>query len=99
MVDLSSLAGFEWDEGNYLKNWLKHQVSASECEEVFFNLPLLLTDDPKHSEIEPRYYVLGQTNNKRLLFVSFTAGDSKIRIISARPMSRKERQIYAKSNS
>ena len=99
MADLSSVDGFEWDEGNQLKNWVKHQVSAVECEELFFNLPLMLADDPEHSQDEPRYYVLGQTNNKRRLFVSFTIRNDKIRVISARPMSRKEREIYAESNS
>jgi uncharacterized DUF497 family protein len=99
MANLSSIDGFEWDEGNHLKNWLKHEVSASECEEVFFNLPLLLSADLKHSQVEPRYYVLGRTKNGRPLFVSFALRESKIRVISARPMSRKERQIYAESNS
>jgi uncharacterized DUF497 family protein len=59
----------------------------------------MLADDPRHSQDEPRYYVLGQSNNKRRLFVSFTVRNDKIRVISARPMSRKERKIYAKSNS
>ena len=99
MLDLSSVDGFDWDEGNQLKNWIKHQVSAFECEEVFFNLPLMLADDPEHSQDEPRFYVLGQTNSKRHLFVSFAVRNDKIRVISARPMSRKERKIYAKSNS
>jgi hypothetical protein len=99
MLDLASVEGFDWDEGNQLKNWIKHQVSAIECEEVFFNLPLMLADDPEHSQDEPRHYVLGQTNNKRRLFVSFTVRNGKIRVISARPMSGKERKIYAKSNS
>jgi len=99
MIDLSSLNGFEWDEGNQTKNWIKHQVSTSECEEVFFNLPLLLADDVQHSQEEKRFYVLGQTNAERKLFISFTIRTNKIRVISAREMSRKERQVYAKENS
>jgi uncharacterized DUF497 family protein len=99
MIDLDSLDGFEWDEGNRTKNWEKHQVSASECEEVFFNIPLLLFDDDAHSQQEPRFYVLGKTNRERLLFLSFTVRGAKIRVISARPMSRKERRIYAEANS
>ena len=99
MIDLPDVNGFDWDEGNQLKNWIKHEVSASECEEVFFNLPLMLANDPKHSQDEPRYYVLGQTNNSRRLFISFTVRGNKIRVISARSMSRKERKIYVKSNS
>ena len=99
MIDLSGLDGFQWDEGNRTKNWKKHQVSPSECEEVFFNLPLLLADDVPHSQVEKRYYVLGQTNSKRKLFIAFTIRTNKIRVISARDMSRKERQAYAKTDS
>lgn len=99
MIDLSDINGFDWDQGNQFKNWVKHQVSVSECEEVFFNLPLLLSDDPKHSQDESRYYVLGHTNKDRRLFISFTIRDTKIRVISARDMSRKERKIYAENNT
>ena len=99
MIDLSNLDGFEWDEGNQTKNWIKHQVSTSECEEVFFNLPLLVADDVQHSQEEKRFYVLGQTNSGRKLFISFTIRTNKIRVISARDMNRKERRAYAKTNS
>lgn len=96
---LSNLDGFEWDDSNRTKNWVKHQVSTAECEEVFFNLPLLLANDVQHSQEEQRFYVLGHTNAERTLFISFTIRRNKIRVISARDMSRKERQIYAKANS
>ena len=99
MTDLSSFDGFAWDEGNRTKNWIKHQVSTVECEEVFFNLPLLLADDRQHSQGEKRFYVLGQTNSGRRLFISFTIRANKIRVISARDMSRKERRAYAKTDS
>jgi len=99
MIDLSSLAGFEWDDGNQTKNWEKHQVTTTECEEVFFNVPLLLADNVNHSQDEKRYYVLGQTNAGRRLFISFTTRSDQIRVISARDMSRKEREAYAKTNS
>ncbi len=99
MIDLSKIDGFDWDEGNQFKNWIKHQVSTLECEQAFFNLPLLLSADSKHSNTEKRFYILGQTNNGRQLFIAFTIHDTKIRVISARDMSRKEREIYAKSNS
>jgi len=99
MVDIGSLTGFDWDEGNLDKNWLKHQVSNAECEEVFFNLPLLLTPDRKHSQAESRYYVLGQTNAQRWLFVAFAVREHRIRVISARDMNRKEESIYAQANS
>src|SRR5687767_4096397 len=99
MIDLSHLTGFDWDENNREKNWEKHQVLASECEEVFFNLPLLLQADPAHSQKEPRYYVLGHTIADRRLFIAFTVREDKIRVISARDMSKKERNIYDQINS
>ncbi len=99
MIDLSYVTGFDWDENNREKNWEKHQVLAGECEEVFFNLPLLLESDPDHSQKEPRYYVLGHTIAGRRLFIAFTIREDKIRVISARDMSKKERSIYEQTNS
>jgi uncharacterized DUF497 family protein len=99
MLDVHNLNGFEWDEGNQDKNWLKYQVSNGECEEVFFNVPLLVADDVKHSQMEKRYFALGRTNNGRLLFVSFVVRGNKVRIISARDMHRKERKVYVEANS
>jgi uncharacterized DUF497 family protein len=98
MVDLSSVTGFEWDEGNRDKNWINHQVSNTECEEVFFNLPLLLRPDLTHSTTEDRYFVLGQTNTGRHLFIAFTIRNDKIRVIAARDMSKKEGTAYGETN-
>lgn len=86
--------GFDWDEGNSEKNWIKHRVSRGEAEEVFFNQPLLVADDEAHSLNESRYYALGRTNAHRLLFVVFTIRGSLIRVISARNMTRREREVY-----
>jgi uncharacterized DUF497 family protein len=91
---LAGLTGFEWDEGNLSKNWEKHKVSALECEQAIFNKPLIALPDERHSESEPRFYALGQTDNGRRLFIVFTARSDLIRVISARDMSRKERRIY-----
>ena len=99
MIDLSAIIGFDWDENNREKNWDKHGVLASECEEVFFNLPLLLQGDPAHSQKEPRYYVLGHTIAGRRLFIAFTVRGDKIRVISARDMSKKERNVYEQIDS
>lgn len=99
MLDVNGIDGFDWDEGNRDKNWLKHLVSNSESEELFFNLPLIIAADIKHSELEERYFALGQTSNGRFLFVSFTIRMNKIRVISARDMSQKERERYAQANS
>ncbi len=91
--------GFQWDRGNVEKNFLKHQVSPSESEQIFFNQPLIVTGDPGHSQQEHRLYALGQTDAGRLLFVSFTVRNKLIRVVSARAMSRQERRIYEKANS
>jgi uncharacterized protein len=91
---LEKCTGFQWDKVNIEKNWLKHKVSPSECEQIFFNIPLIAYDDIKHSDEENRYYSLGKTNINRFLFVVFTVRKKQIRIISARDMNRKERQVY-----
>lgn len=91
---LDAITGFDWDEGNLSKNWEKHGVSPFECEEVFFNEPLVVKQDEAHSKKEARYYALGSTNAGRLLFVVFTLRKDSIRVISARDMSRKERGYY-----
>ncbi len=98
MTNLTSIKGFDWDEGNARKNE-KHNVSMAETEQVFFNAPLLVLEDSKHSNQEPRFHALGKSDEKRLLHITFTlrqAGE-KIRIISARDMHKKERAIYEKA--
>ena len=94
MLDLDQLVGFDWDEGNKQKNWEKQQVEYTECEQVFFNKPLLINEDVKHSTQEQRYYALGQSDTHRTLFIVFTIRNNKIRVISARDQSKKERMIY-----
>ena len=91
---LSFAEDFEWDEGNIKKNWERHRVSHIECEEIFFNRPIIVKKDEPHSTSEDRYFVLGKTDADRLLFIVFTLRGNKIRIISARDMNRKERKIY-----
>jgi uncharacterized DUF497 family protein len=91
---VATVTGFQWDEANLLKNWEKHRVTAVECEQVFFNQPVLAVPDEKHSAAEARFYILGQTDTGRKLFVVFTTRGNLIRVISARDMNRKERQIY-----
>ena len=91
---LRECTGFDWDQGNKDKNWILHQVRRGELEEVFFNEPLIAADDYEHSNEEERYYLLGQTNAKRLLFIVFILRRDKIRIISGRDMTKKERGVY-----
>lgn len=88
------LSGFDWDEANREKNWLKHKVDYKESEEIFFNKPLLIDENVKHSSKEKRFEALGQTNKGRGLFVVFTIRGNKIRIISARDQDSKERKKY-----
>jgi uncharacterized protein len=92
---LANCRGFQWDDGNLDKNWYLHQVSNSECEEIFFNLPLIIAPDDGHSQVEQRLYALGRTDRDRWLFVAFTIRDDLIRVISARDMNQKETRKYA----
>ena len=96
MINWAKITGFDWDEGNSRKNVDKHQVSQSEAEQVFFNQPLMVVQDDKHSHAEIRLHALGKTNDTRLLHITFTLREqhTMIRVISARDMHRKERAIY-----
>ncbi len=91
---LDNCTGFQWDEGNSEKNWIKHKVTRNECEQVFFNIPLILSKDVEHSDQERRWYLLGQTDSGRFLFVVFTGRKNLIRVISARDMNKKEKGEY-----
>jgi uncharacterized DUF497 family protein len=91
---LANCTGFEWDKYNSEKIRKKHDVTSVECEQVFFNLPVIAGNDEKHSETENRFYVLGQTDSGRLLFLVFTVRKDKLRVISARDMNKKERRVH-----
>lgn len=86
---------FQWDKGNIDKNFIKHNVSIQEAEEVFLNEPFIVADDVRHPHSsEQRFYGLGRTKTNRTLFVAFTIRDRKIRAISIRDMKKKERSTY-----
>lgn len=87
---------FDWNEFNKDKNWTKHNVENKECEEIFYNKPLKTYPDKKHSLLEKRFVAFGMTNKQRKLTAIFTIRNNKLRIISARNMSRKERNVYEK---
>ena len=89
----SKVTGFDWDEHNTGKNRIKHAVDPGECEEMFFNMPLVVAPDISHSSTENRYHALGSINAGRRLLIVFTVRNQKIRVISARDQSRKERLI------
>jgi len=92
--DFSDISGFDWDDGNRDKNWEKHNVTSGECEDLFFNEPFFTYFDDPHSRDENRYFGLGETSEGRQLFIVFTLRSNRIRIISARNMSKKERSAY-----
>ena len=94
---LWGIKGFEWDDANSTKNETKHGVTDRESEEIFFNKPLIVTRSSKGGK-EIRHVALGRTYGSRLLTVVFTVRANRIRAISARPMSRNERQVYEKEN-
>lgn len=90
---------FDWDDGNQKKNWQKHGVSSIEAEEVFFNKPLFVLEDTKHSTAEKRFYALGVTDTSRFLFIVFTMRGEKVRVKSARPMNTKEQDQYIEQST
>jgi uncharacterized protein len=100
VIEKTGLAGFDWDVGNARKSADKHGVSQAEAEQVFFNQPLLVVADLRHSMREPRFHALGQTDQGRRLHITFTLRGAAdlIRVISARDMSRKETALYAQDS-
>ena len=92
-VDLAACTGFEWDFGNRVKSQMKHGVTQAEVEDIFFSSPLV-AKDPRHSGSEVRFHALGETSAGRQLLAVFTVRGNRIRIISVRDMSRRERRTY-----
>ena len=92
----SAITGFDWDDGNRDKNYLKHNVRNGECEDIFFNQPLVIVGDTTHSKKEKRYAAFGITDGGRKLMIVFTIRAKLIRIICARDMNAKERRYYEK---
>ena len=90
MLDPSQIVGFDWDDANRGKNWIGHRVSDREAEEVFLNRPWV-GPDFDHSAEEDRFFAAGMTDRGRRLIVFFTVRRQRIRVISARPMTRRER--------
>ena len=95
MIDWSRILGFEWDSGNALKSIDKHGVSCEEAESVFAQDEILVLKDDRHSQDEERWHAFGRSNQERLLSVTFTVRENLLRVISARPMNKRERKNYA----
>jgi len=91
------VSGFQWDSGNSEKNWRGHGIRQADTEQIFFNRPIVVARDTKHSGNEERYFSLGRTDAGRALVVVFTLRGPLLRVISARPMSRRERRVYGKT--
>lgn len=92
-MDFSIFNSFDWDKGN-LGHLIKHNVKTKECEEVFFNKPLIINKDETHSQKEDRFRVYGQTDESRKIIMIFTFRNDKIRVISARDQNKKERKEF-----
>ena len=86
---------FDWDQWNVQKNERKHGVSRLEAESAFYDPHYRLFEDLRHSSRnEGRYVLYGRSLEARVLMLGFTLRGRKVRIITARPASRKERRIY-----
>jgi uncharacterized DUF497 family protein len=91
---------FEWDQWNVQKNEIKHGVSRLEAESVFYDPAYKMFRDAPHSTArEARYVLYGKGLENRILMVGFTVREAQVRVITARPASRKERRIYEAKES
>ncbi|EKE13872.1 MAG: hypothetical protein ACD_12C00773G0001 [uncultured bacterium] len=96
MMDLNKYTEFEWDKGNIDKSFKKHKISPNEAEEIFLDENLKILKDIRHSQKEERFIALGITKSSKKLFIVYTVRRGKIRIISSRPMNKKQRTYYEK---
>jgi uncharacterized DUF497 family protein len=85
---------FEWDSRKAAGNLRKHKVSFEEASTVFGDALSMTISDPDHSLYENRLITIGQSSRMRLLMVAHAQRDRRVRIISARPLTRKERRDY-----
>ena len=85
---------FEWDEKKATANEHKHGVTFQEAAEVFGDDHSTTVPDPDHSVEEERFIIFGRSSAGRGLVVSFTERDGRIRLISARSMTPRERRAY-----
>ena len=85
---------FDWNQWNIQKNEIKHGISTKEAESTFFDNNLKIFKDLKHSIKEERWILYGKSSYNNILMIAFTLRNNKIRIISARKASKKERGVY-----
>lgn len=91
---------FDWDSNKASINQHKHGISFAEASQVFFDPLAITVFDAEHSDYEERWHTLGCSAQGRLLLVAHTFQstgpmDAKIRLISARPTTRREKRLYA----
>jgi uncharacterized DUF497 family protein len=92
---VTRIVEFDWDQWNLQKNETKHGVSRLEAESAFYDARYRLFEDRRHSGPRERRYVLyGRSLENRVVMRGFTVRGARIRVITARPASRKERRIY-----
>ena len=89
---------FEWDKQKAATNLRKHGISFDEARTVFSDPLARIFDDPDHSTVEPREIIIGHSLARQMLIVSFTVRRAAIRIISIRPVTKRERQDYEENN-
>ncbi len=87
----------EWDEAKNRLNQRKHNVSFEEAATIFIDPREITIDDPAHSISEYRFISIGQSLRGRLLVVSYTERAGRIRIITARKPTRRERRVYGEA--
>lgn len=85
---------FEWDGNKAEANLSKHGVSFDEAKTVFDDPLYIDFYDPDYSDEENRYIIIGESQQRRLLIVSYTERNHKIRLISAREVTKREREDY-----
>lgn len=88
---------FAWDPKKAASNLKKHKVSFEEASTVFNDLLSVTAHDPDHSQAENRLLIVGVTARGRLVIVSFVERGKQIRLISARLLTRREREQYEES--
>ncbi|MGA9995933.1 MAG: BrnT family toxin [Pyrinomonadaceae bacterium] len=89
---------FEWDPKKAKSNLRKHRVSFNEAATAFNDILSLTFEDEAHSDVERRYATLGMSYRGRILVVAHTMHGEKVRIISAREATSRERKWYEEEN-
>ena len=89
---------FEWDDDKAQRNLSKHQVSFEEAMTVFDDPFALTIDDPRHSDDEDRFIIIGESTQRHILVVVHTERPDTVRLISARHATRREKEQYEAGN-